>query len=45
MESRGMNIINDEFEKSNCCFQNMLSEVKKSGKGATYHYPEMEAED
>ena len=30
MESLGVNIIDDdEFEKSNCCFQNMFDEIKK----------------
>ena len=46
IDSRGINIIDDdEFEKSNCCFHNVLNELKKSGKGSTEHYPEIEPED
>ena len=46
LETKNINIIEDgEFTKSNSCFKNILKETRKSGKGDTNHYPEIEPED
>ena len=45
-EIRGINIIGDqEFETSNKCFQNVLINIKKAGKGTVEYYSEIEPED
>ena len=46
LQVSGKDIIDPiEFRKSNICFENVLKEIKKCGKGATTHHPEIETED
>ena len=46
LDTRNINILDESyFKKSNICFTNVLKESRKSGKGDTNHYPEIEPED
>ena len=46
LQSSGIDILNNNiFNPSNACFENVLKEIKKSGKGSTSHHPEIEPED
>ena len=46
LEQSGIDIINNvAFQAANTCFQNILKDIKMSGKGSTDHHPEIEPED
>ena len=46
LNTRNINILDDlDFKKCNIGFTNVLKESRKSGKGDTNHYPEIEPED
>ena len=46
LNTRNINILDElDFKKCNICFTNVLKESRKSGKGDTNHYPEIEPED